>query len=118
MNIKNGDMVVHNANEDVDLTVRKIEDDKVTCLHFDKNTLKQEVYDIKELQLSDYQGNSCLVKIDDEVQLKSSGPLMKVIEVNSSEVVCVWKDGKTNIKETFNDYELTEYKSIYDGLIF
>lgn len=41
---------------------------------------------------------------------------MKVIKVNSNEVVCVWKDGKTNSRETFYDFELTEYKSIYDGL--
>jgi uncharacterized protein YodC (DUF2158 family) len=116
MNLKNGNLVVHKANEDVDLTVRKVETDKVTCLHFDNNTLKQEVYDIEELQLSEYIEDDCTVKIDDEVQLKSGGPMMKVIKVNSGEAVCVWNDGKTNRKETFNEYELTEYKSIYDGL--
>lgn len=116
MNLKKGDMVVHKANENVDLTVRKIESDKVTCLHFDKNTLKQEIYSIEELSLSPYQEENITVESDDKVQLKSGGPMMKVINVNSSEVECVWKDVKTNLKEVFNDYELTEFKSIYDGL--
>lgn len=40
MNMKKGNVVVHKANENVDLTVRKIEDSKVICLHFNKNTLK------------------------------------------------------------------------------
>lgn len=116
MNMKKGNVVVHKANENVDLTVRKIEDSKVICLHFNKNSLKQEVYSIEELQLSEYQEDDCKIKIDGEVKLKSGGPLMKVIKVNSNEVVCVWKDGKTNSRETFYDFELTEYKSIYDGL--
>lgn len=116
MNLKNGDVVVYKTNEDVDLTVRKIEGEKVSCLRFDKNTLKQEIYSIGELSLSPYQEANITIAIDDEVQLKSGGPMMKVIKVDSSEVVCVWKDDKTNFKETFNDYELKEYKSIYNGL--
>lgn len=116
MNLKNGDVVVYKTNEDVDLTVRKIEGEKVSCLRFDKNTLKQEIYSIGELSLSPYQEANITIAIDDEVQLKSGGPMMKVIKVDSSEVVCVWKDDKTNFKETFNDYELKEYKSIYGGL--
>lgn len=115
LKIKKGDLVVHKANQIKDLTVRSINGNEITCVYFDKKVFKQVTYKTEELMLSEYDTeNELNPKCDDEVQLKSRGPLMTIIRIDSDEIICVWNDGNKNCKEKFYIYELEPYESIYD----
>ena len=115
LKIKKGDLVVHKANQIKDLTVRSINGNEVICVYFDKKVFKQVTYKTEELMLSEYNTeNELNPKCDDEVRLKSRGPLMNIIRIDSDEIICVWNDGNKNCKEKFYIYELEPYESIYD----
>lgn len=116
MHIKKGNVVVHKANENKDLTVRDINGSNVVCDYFDKKTLKQVTYNTDEVMLSPHNEADQSFHINDEVELKSGGPVMIIISVNGEEVICAWNDGKANYKETFYEYELSNCKSAYDAI--
>lgn len=113
--IKKGDLVVHKANQRKDLTVRSINGNEITCVYFDKKVFKQVTYKTEELMPSEYNtGNELNPKCNNDVQLKSSGPIMTIIKIDSDEITCVWNDGNKNCKENFYVYELEPYECIYD----
>lgn len=114
--MKKGTVVVHKANDREDLTVRDINGNNVMCDYFDKDTLKRVTYTTDELKLSSNNKADQSFCVDNEVQLKSGGPVMIIISVNEDKVVCAWNDGKANYKESFYEYELSDCISAYDAI--